>query len=253
MHENLKYTLKLDENIKEFEQFEDKKPQDKNDRAEISDWQAIFAGNNYGTHYLIYARFLGKKVGTKFKVSKIQLYIQNYSGQVSVGFVDHDDIEEIPIGIKDPDTDPRFPNRKKFKLSLAVQGLNSKKITHSFKPKNIELSTSDIIMTDTFVVPIDSDISKIYSKKKRASSSFVDEMFMGRMGSNVFVTETGKDELFRIHLLNKKLVTEKNLKDAGVDEKSYKNFTAKPITSKFSIVDTPRYPCIPIYSICDLS
>lgn len=253
MHENLKYTLKLDENIKEFKEFEGKDPSKKKDRAEISDWQAIYAGNSYGTHYLVYARFIGKKDNCKFKVEKIQLYIQNYSGKVSIGFVEHDNIEEIPIGVNDPDIDPRFPDRKKFKLDLAVQGLNSKKITHSFEPKGIVLSTSDIIMTDIFVAPIDSDISKIYDKKNRAKSVYVDELFMGRMGSNVFVTEAGKDELFRIHLLNNKIVTEKNLKQADVDKDEYKNHQYNHITSNFSIVDTPRYPCIPIYSICDLS
>lgn len=252
MHENLKYTLKLSDKIKEHKSFKNKDPKNKEDRAEISDWQAIFAGNNYDTHYLIYTKFLGKKSNNTFKVSKIQFYIQNYSGDVVMGFANHNTIEQLTISKKDPDWDPRFPNRKKIKVGLAVQGFRANKNTYSFKPKNLVLTTNDIIMTDVLVVPVDSKISKIYHPKERRNSNFVDSLFMGRMGSNVFVTEAGKDELFRIHLLNNKLVTKDNLNQVGINIKLFAKSKLKKIRSDYSHDDTPKYPCIPIYSICEV-
>jgi len=258
MHENLKFTLKLDENISKFDKFKGKDPNSKEDRAEISDWQAIYASNQYGTHFLIYAKFIGKKDKSIFKVETIQLYLQNYSGPVTIGFVPHASIEEIPIKDEDPDNDPRFEARKKYFLQVSLKAHCKENRTHSFIPKTpIELTDNSIIMTSPVYVPINPAISKIFDPENRENSLFVDELFMERMGSNIIISEIGKIRLLELYYLNKDIVTKENLKNAGIDVdlNSTQQFTDSPLSNyelNIASARTPRYPCIPIYASCEI-
>ncbi|WP_340157370.1 hypothetical protein [uncultured Maribacter sp.] len=258
MHENLKFTLKLDEKISKFDKFKGKDPNSKEDRAEISDWQAIYASNQYGTHFLIYAKFIGKKENSIFKVETIQLYLQNYSGPVTIGFVPHASIEEIPIKDEDPDIDPRFEKRKKYFLQVSLKAVCRKQPTYSFNPKtSIELSDNSIIMTSPIYVPANPNLTKIFDPENRKDSLFVDEMFMERMGSNIIISEIGKTRLLELYYLNEGFVTKENLKDAGIDVdlNSTQQFTDSPFSNyelNIASARTPRYPCIPIYAICEI-
>ena len=59
MHENLKYTVSLDESIKKYSENIISDPME--DKFRVADWQAIYSGFDYNTHYLIYAKFIGQK------------------------------------------------------------------------------------------------------------------------------------------------------------------------------------------------
>ncbi|MEM8999974.1 MAG: hypothetical protein AAGB24_06890 [Bacteroidota bacterium] len=255
MHENLKYTLKLDQGIREFKTFDQKDPLTKSDRAEISDWQAIYADNKYGTHFLIYAKFIGEKDTDGFHVSRIQLYLQNYKGAVSLGFVDHAIIEEMDIEKDDPDNDNRFPDRRKFYLQIGLQGLNIVRSTYNFEPeKNLILKNGDIIMTDTIFVPINSQISKIFDSSNVSNADFVDELFMERLGSDIFITEDGKELLMELQALDKGFVDASFLAHEKDNSRESVQLYSKSVLENYRVREkrSRPYPCIPIYSICEV-
>jgi hypothetical protein len=249
MHENLKYTLKLDKNIEPFVSFKNKDPKNPNDRAEISDWQAIYADNKYGTHYLLYAKFLGENTEEGFEVEKIQIYVQNYRGFVSIGLGEYATIAEMTIDEHDPDRDNRYPDRKKYYLQVALKGINKSKSTYSFKPEKLILKDGDIIMTQPIFIPIESTLTKIFDKEDMKNSDFLDELFMARLGSDVFITAEGIDrlnELFALGLVDK--VDVDQIDDNSKEKVKYSSSAVKNYALKF----TRPYPCIPIYSVCEI-
>ncbi|KZS40401.1 hypothetical protein AWE51_05460 [Aquimarina aggregata] len=223
MHENLKYTLRLDESIKEFRSFNAMNRNTIQSRAEIGDWQPIYSDIKYGTHYFLYGKFLGEKDGDDFIINKIQLYLQNYTGSVSIGFngyVAMDIVDQMDEN--DPDNDPRYTYRKKYYLHIGLEGFKMESKTQNYPedhttPLNIRLKQGDILITNPFFTPAIPDISLIYDNKNRNESNFVDDLFMERMGEDVFITPEGEEALINLHLLD--LISEESLLTAGIDDK----------------------------------
>ncbi len=198
MHENLKYNLKLDEGIAAFETLNISESPTNEEKAQIADWQPIFSETNYGTHYLIYAKFLGKKIDKdEFQVNKVQLYLQNFSGGVTIGLTGKVDFFQSAKDASDPDyNDPRYPNRQKYKIQIGLQGMTTNHVLEHFQPQtDIVLKTGDIVQAEAFFIPVDSGISKIFDPDDMTNCCFVDEIFMERNGDEIFVTSIGETRL----------------------------------------------------------
>lgn len=204
MHENAKYTVRLSEDIKPYEperEFTDKRAA----KDSVADWQCIFADIAYGTHYLIYAKFLGHKNEETggFSVKKIQLYLQNYTGAVTVGLTDRLDLLppiKYRANMKDPDNDPiRFPRRRKYPMIVYLQGLNN--TTFMEYDEEFEIANGDIMETKPEYVPVENKYSSIFGTEDDLKKSlFVDEMYMERDGDDVFIHSQGIKNLFDLEI-----------------------------------------------------
>lgn len=247
MHENLKYTLKLDEGLAAFETLNVSETPSAEEKAQIADWQPVFAETNYGTHYLIYAKFLGTKVDTDaFKVEKVQLYLQNFSGGVTIGLTGKMDLFLSAKDTKDPDfSDPRYPDRQKYKMQVGLQGMATEHVLKHFAPeKEIVLKTGDIIQTEAFFVPIDNAITKIFDPDELGNCCFVDELFMERNGDEIFVTSIGETRLR--DLASSERIDPKQLTKLNID-------LNKPQGGGGSLEERRSYiPCKPSSSIIDV-
>jgi hypothetical protein len=245
MHENLKYTLKLDEKIQAFNTFEGMDPKNPEDKAQIADWQPIYAHKHYGTLFLIYAKFLGKKVKEGFEVDRVQLYIQNYEGEVTLGFTQYAELNDMQIEANDPDIDPRYPNRKKYKLSIGLQALNTENVIRNYRTmERVVLQQGDVIMTQPFFLPVANAISRIFDGDHINKSLFVDPVFMKRDGDEVYITQQG--EMLLRDLLNGGHVERKDLFGAGIDPDSPQTF------ENFGEQKNRTTICQPVFSQCDI-
>lgn len=248
MHENLKYTFRLDESIKAFETFDGKNPNDINDKAEIADWQPIYANNHYGTQYFIYAKLIGQPVNEGFQVNKTQIYLQNYSGCVSIGlngYAAHQN--QHPLDSADPDNDPRFPTRSRHKLTIGLEGLKMDSIVDTLSLAPFVIKHGDVLMIQPIFTPAKPELSHIFEEERFHTSSFVDDLFMERMGDDIFISDTGASLLIDLYELN--LVSRLDLLNAGinVNDETFMNKTAN--YKKVALLGK-HYPCIPMYSIC---
>lgn len=220
MHENLKYTIRLDQKIKEFISFDALRQNTIQAKEQIGDWQPVYCDIKYGTHYFLYAKFIGAKDGDEFVLEKIQLYIQNYSGPVSIGFNGYINLEPLEeMDNEDPDRDPRYKNRTKYYLNIGLEGLKMENKTQDYPKKDVEklnvrLKQGDILVTQPFFSPVDPNLSQIYNSNNLNNSNFVDEIFMERVGEDIIITEEGQDALTLLYHLD--LVSEENLSAAGI-------------------------------------
>ncbi len=247
MHENLKYNLKLHEGITAFETMNISDTPSAEEKAQIADWQPVFSETNYGTHYLIYAKFLGKKLDEgSFSVKKVQLYLQNFSGGVTIGLTGNMDFFQSAKDTEDPDfNDPRYPDRQKYKMQIGLQGMATNHVLKHFEPqKEIVLKTGDIIQAEAFFLPVDTGISKIFDPEDMGSCCFVDEIFMERNGDEIFVTSIGETrlaELASFEQIDRKLLSKLNIDP----DKPGSGPSSREERGKY-------YPCQPRSSIVDI-
>ncbi len=193
MHENIKYTLSLDEKIEPLRSREDLKNPAAAPRGSVGDWQSIFAETIQHTHFFVYAKLIGKKEGETFRVKKIQLFVQNYKGSVTYGFTGLDDldIKQVTIDANDPEHDPRHPNKTKYELSFGVGALRSS-INCVEKDVDVVFKNYDIIQATPIFSPAENEISQIFEDDdKRRNTNYADPLFMQRVGEDVKITDEG--------------------------------------------------------------
>lgn len=252
MHENIKYTVKLSEATVPFVSFDDMKSgaTDPVAKSRIGDWQCIYNDHRYGTLHMVYTKFIGSQKGDAFHVDKIQLYIQNYTGAVSIGFHSskYTTIIEEPVGPFDHDYDPRYPDRKRVKLRFALQGMVNNKdrwINTDVAHNQLVIKENDVLETYAVFVPVDNAISKIFeSDEEKKTSAYVDPEFMDRLGEDVFVRPENISRIYDLYHEDPRLVDKEDLK-RGFGFYPEEN---KRIDFKIVMIGRP-YPCIPIFSI----
>jgi|GEM_PF-6996236 len=186
MHENLKYTVRLTKDIEACSDISDVKS------IGIKDWQPIFADKEYETFYFLYAKFIGEKQDEKdsFEVQKIQLYLQNFEGDVTIGLTGK--AYFFPQDLDFADHDSRFPERKQYGLFIILQGFNTKITTvsdhdlvfpkegsWSSKPK---IKTGDVLVTRVFFQPIPLNLRDASDNKLPC---VLDKLFQVRDGDSI--------------------------------------------------------------------
>ena len=199
MHENIKYTVVLDETISPIIKSKDTSIDTSNyAKEELANWQCVYGDIAYGTHFYVYAKFIGVQNGANFNVTKIQLYLQNYSGPVSLGFTNFININEVDMLHGDPDQDEDIPNKKKYYLEFGLRGMN---MGNNFiqLDKNITLNDHDIIVSEPMFSPIRSSLTKIFDSAQHRLADYVDELFMTRVGEDIVITEEGKARLEKLN------------------------------------------------------
>ena len=262
MHENLKFSIKLSESIKPFHDGTTFNPIE--DKNRIADWQAIFSGYDYNTQYLIYTKFIGNKL-TKdsFEVNKVQLFIQNYTGNETIGFINHkkpsaffEETKFVNEDPKDPENDIRLPAGKKrrFKIKVGLQAFNNNLINDDVKKYNNEdsfvINNGDILEINTFFTPANPEASNIYDATNRNKSFYVDEKFMERIGEDIKITDSGAQKLLELNELG--LISNEHLDAALAEKKEYFKTVisnTKKNTDSMKALFGRVYPCIPKNSI----
>ena len=247
MHENLKYSINLDKKIVPIEDeslLDVNEPLNGNLKRQVADWQPIYSGTSYGTRFFIYAKFIGDKFNSGFKVHTIQLYLQNYEGGVSIGLNGYFDLRIPAPSANDPDLqDPKYPTRKKLSIDIGLQGFKNNYLKMDFKPNPITIFEGDIIKCNSIFTPVDTAISNIYDENQISKSKFVDELFMERNGDEIFITSEGEKKLRSLEQ-KYKLVSAASLQGAGIDVNMSQNYVST-IESKGR-----HFPCQPETSIC---
>jgi hypothetical protein len=260
MHENLKYTINLDKNIKKYS--ETSMPDPIEDKYRLADWQAIYSGFDYNTHYLIYAKFIGQKnkQSGEFEVEKTQLYIQNYDGPVSIGF--NSKFAKIMnsdcVPDSDPDHDIRLKKRTRFKLGVCLEALknnsNFECCVEHINP--ISIKEGDILDVTTLFTPANSTFTNIFNSNSINEASFVDEKFMKRIGSEIFITKEGEEDIINLYYL--KIINKLQLENAGIQ---VPNININQIKDKNEFLNKlyiqietikflgRKFPCIPRGSV----
>jgi hypothetical protein len=244
MHEHLKYSIKLNENFKAYVR-PSARPNQMNSteiREIESDWQSIYAGNDYGTHYLIYAKFIGKKLPKKgYQLNRVQIYLQNYSGNISIGLTEHvffECLNRVDDDYEDPERDPRYPGRRRFQLTVGMQGFKSDSYFNSNVEclgESIVINSNDILYVEPFFLPIENDLTEIFNPCNRRNAKFIDEKFLERIGEDIIVSPIGKD---RLRMLNEMgFIDDDKLELIEIDKRP--NFERKG----------KEYPCTPRNSI----
>lgn len=257
MHENIKYTINLSEETVPFDSFDDLEPAatDLEAKKRIGDWQCLFSDHRYGTQYMVYGKFIGNMVSGGFHASQLQLYLQNYSGAVSMGFhlSKYTTIISETVGFGDHDYDPRYPNRKRYKLRFALQGMVDSKdrwlIPNAINDELI-IRSGDVLESQAVLTPIDPSLTKIFEgEEAMKTAAFVDPEFMDRLGEDVFVTLDNMERLYDLNNENPDLVPSTDLiRGFGIDPAE----NVKALDTLTSIKGRPN-PCIPVFSIFKIS
>lgn len=225
MHENIKYTVRLTDKIVSYNNRTSLRTRNNDLVSQIKNWQSIFADVSYNTHYHIYAKFIGKR-GKKegFDLNKIQLYIQNYTGMISIGYNGYYKFKLSKI--EDPaDEDYREKNitgryRQRVVLTIGTEAfqIENQIISDSKYCKNKTIYEGDVLTTDVIFTPANPDLSKIYNKDNFHESEFVDEKFMERSGDQVRISVSGEAKLRDLEMRG--IISELDLKNAGINKNS---------------------------------
>ena len=245
MHENIKYTLTLDKSIKPLAKPGDLQDPQNADRASVGDWQCIFGEYLYSTHFFVYAKLLGTNKGNEFHVNRVQLYLQNYKGSVSMGFTNDLEIHPVPIDPQDPENDDRHPGKTRYEISFGLKGFNKKNNFVEVSLKNpLKLKDYDVIKAKPIYSPISSTISRIFEDDIN-NTDFVDELFMERIGEDVIISDEGR---YRLRML----------KAYGYDKQSLKlldNSKISLVTKKANNYSEEKgllFPCQPFNTMIRL-
>ncbi len=202
MHENLKYTVRLDSSITECADIKD------TESLGIKDWQPIFADQEYGTFYFLYAKLLGEKEedGNSFTVQKIQLYLQNFEGEVTIGLKGKAYFYSQELDFAD--VDPRYPGRKQYGLFIILQGFNNTITTVAQSDivfpnadqgwtENPEINNGDVLVTRVFFQPIDPSLRL---SPNTANPLVLDRLFQARDGDSIVEIERqSREEIDKLH------------------------------------------------------
>lgn len=283
MHENIKFTVKLSQAIAPIKKNElirlepiDFSPKDDSEpneiqidlKNQISDWQPIMSDIKYGTHHTLYAKFQGTKKQMDsedyFELQGIQLYLQNFTGPISIGFNDAKiQIKEEELVVNSRDLDIRFPKRKQFILSVGLAGLanhlddflriDEDEFRRADLPKEdnklfehpLMLRDGDTLHVDAWFSPAAPAITRIYDGRNALKDTpIVDEIFMERLGEDVVVSKIGLVKLKWINKHFEDIVTATQL------EKVKKSVNREEIEFEPTLDDgdSDYRPCKQIYS-----
>lgn len=206
MHEFIKYSVKLENKVLPFVQTnENNFPTDDPDEKELrrrkkSDWQAILADHQYGTHFFIYSKFIGKLSEDKssFNLKSVQLFLQNYTGAVTIGLAGSPKILKVTPQVGEVDAS-RFDNPNKYKLFVPVQALNTQDISSETilnGKEGIDIHSGDLLESVAIFKPVEAFVSKEEEEhqmnpKGEPNFPFVDELFETRMGEDIVPTIKG--------------------------------------------------------------
>ncbi|MAN59962.1 MAG: hypothetical protein CMC08_09035 [Flavobacteriaceae bacterium] len=173
-HENLRFNLHLSEN--------------KSPSTTPLSFGPIYSDTKYGSHYGLFANVQGRKLGgTAFEVSKIELFLQNYTGSVTIGISHILGIhvsEAIPADYKTRKEGGRF-----VQLFVCLQGLST-----AFG-KSVTLSENELVLTEANLLeviivfePVANQFSMIDEpiEKRNASALFADPEYLERDGEDIF-------------------------------------------------------------------
>lgn len=183
MHERLKFKIQLNDQ-----------------RGVDPDWglQPIFTESQYGSHYVINARFEGKEIdkdkGT-VELSKIHFYIQNYTGSVTVGLEKYAIIEECNPAEKRYGEllEPEYPDSKIYKIQLFARGFsNNFDYTHDIQEHLKVINRGDIIVTEVVYLPVTKLLTHYDQENMFQKAAYVDPLYMERDGEDVDLTKVGR-------------------------------------------------------------
>ena len=158
----------------------------------------------------------------------------------------------------DPDKDIRFEKRDRFTLGVCLEALKNSSnfeccVTHE---DPIIIKEGDILDVKTLFSPVNSAFTNIFNSSNINEAKFVDEKFMKRIGSDIFITDQGESniiDLYELGILNKS-----QLENAGIpvpkidsnqikDKKQFLNKVLRQIEEKKFFGKT--FPCIPRGSV----
>ncbi|WP_396636461.1 hypothetical protein [Maribacter sp. R77961] len=241
MHENLKYTVRLTEKIKACADIKQA------NSIGIKDWQPIFADKEYDTFYFLYAKFIGKKDedGECFNLNKIQFYLQNFEGEVTIGLTGKAYFYEQELDPADHDT--RYEGRKQYGLFIILQGFNSSltsvkendlvfpnKGLWSSKPK---INSGDVLVTRVYFRPIPLHLRNTSDNQ---NPIVLDRLFQARDGDSVADIER-QDRSDLKELVDRKIMKQedyeeifKDLKREALDLRGVRR-RCSPIISFFTV------------------
>ncbi|WP_116771540.1 hypothetical protein [Maribacter litoralis] len=237
MHENLKYTIRLTKDIKTCSNIKNI------NSLEIKDWQPIFADKEYDSFYFIYAKFIGEREenNDSFSIQRIQLYVQNYEGDITIGLTGKAYFYQEDLDVVDCDS--RYKERKQYGLFIILQGFNANLSTviendiifpiegkWTSTPK---INTGDILVTRIYFQPISLHLRDTSDNK---TPVVLDRLFQARDGDSIIDIER-QDRL-----------DIENLKNKGViDHLDYEEIF-KDLKKESFVLQGVRRRCSPIIS-----
>lgn len=232
MHEFIKYSVKLEDGVIPYDATENQALQKESDdldnidtdgmsdeeiaqideraneltvliRKQKCNWQAIFADYKYGTHYMIYAKFMGTPNDSNgsFTLKSVQLYLQNYTGAITLGLAGSPKM----IKVKTPELEVKASEKdspSKYKLFIPLQALNVTDVEDVFTingDQGITIHAGDLLETVPVFRTIGASSGESGSNpNKRKIPAFVDELFNTRLGEDVGPTNIGARRLVKL-------------------------------------------------------
>ncbi|MEQ9166531.1 MAG: hypothetical protein RLO12_09760 [Fulvivirga sp.] len=181
MHEKLKFKIHLSE-----------------ERGADQEWgyQPIFSEAQYGTHYVVNARFVGNEdVSGALNLNTIHFYLQNYTGSVTIGLEDFSLIEECTKEYQEL-REPHYPDCKVYKIILFARGFNTN-LRHCHKITDNDVlkvfKAGDILVTEVIYLPITKKLTFWDDSSKYGEALYLDPVYQLRDGEHVILTKIGKD------------------------------------------------------------
>jgi hypothetical protein len=181
MHEKLKFKIHLSE-----------------ERGADQEWgyQPIFSEAQYGSHYVINARFEGNAdTSGTLNLDNIHFYLQNYTGAVTVGLEKFSLVEECTKEYQDLH-EPHYPDCKVYKIKLFARGFNTN-LRHCHKISNNDplkvIKAGDILVTEVIYLPITKNLTFWDDSSKYGEALYLDPVYQLRDGEHVIITDAGKD------------------------------------------------------------
>lgn len=190
MHERLKFKVHLSE---------------QRGKDEAWGYQPIFTEAQYGTHYVINARFEGTQGDSgAINLDNIHFYIQNYTGEVTLGLQKFSLIEECNSQelkyeeLLEPDYSK---SSKIYKITLFAQGMNNNfKHSHKIHGTLKKINPGDILVTEVVYLPITKKLTFWDNKKRYNQALYVDPIYQLRDGEDIKLTQTGRSMIKTLKL-----------------------------------------------------
>lgn len=177
MHERLKFKIDLSE-----------------ERGQHQDWgyQPVFSEEQYGTHYVINARFEGTQgTGGALNLDNIHFYLQNYTGGVTVGLENLSFVEECTTRYPYL-VEPFYPESKVYKITLFARGFNTNlRHSHQITDTLNVIKPGDILVTEVAYLPITKKLTFWDDSASYNQAPYVDPIYQDRDGEDVTPTKRG--------------------------------------------------------------
>ncbi|MEQ8478119.1 hypothetical protein [Fulvivirga sp.] len=190
MHERLKFKVHLSE---------------QRGKDEAWGYQPVFSEAQYGTHFVINARFEGRQdTNGAINLDNIHFYLQNYTGEVTVGLEKFSLLEEC--GLHETRyqelLEPGYPNSKVYKITLFAKGFNNN-FRHSHHAANhvTVLKPGDILVTEVVYLPVTKKLTFWDDENLYHQASYVDPIYQIRDGEDVKLTKEGESMITKLNQL----------------------------------------------------